>query len=156
MINDNVLKTTSNYIYFFYDSNNILLYIGKTTNLINRLRCHFSKDNLISEPWKQLVDRDKITYYQCITRTDLDVYETYFINEYNPKHNMDKVFHDNLSFNLPYLEPISLKRQYEIAQGVIDCFNANYDNEMITNGLFEVADPNLLYRSKDKLTLTTF
>ena len=39
------------------------------------------------------------------TECDLDIYETYFINKYEPLHNRDKVFYSRLSFELPYIEP---------------------------------------------------
>ena len=146
----------TNFIYFFYDSNDTLLYIGKTSNLINRLRCHFSPEIIKLEPWKQLVDKDRIILYKCKTSTDLDIYETYFINKYNPQYNKDKVFNDTLSFELPELEPISLKREYELAQEVVEFFNSNCGNSMIRNALFTGCDPNLLYPSGNKLKLTKF
>lgn len=146
----------SRYIYFLYDYNDNLLYIGKTVNLIQRLKCHFNKLGLKLQPWKQDVDKDKIVIYRCNNDTDLDMYETYFINKYKPKYNLEKVFLCTSSFDLPYLEPIILKKQYEEAQTVIDCFNANLDNDMFTETLFKGVDPNYLCRSGNKLKLTTF
>lgn len=144
------------FIYFFYDSNDNLLYIGKTINLISRLKCHFSKEVVKVEPWKELVDKDKIIIYECKTCTDLDVYETYFINKYHPEYNKDKVYNDTLTFELPELEPISLKQEYELAKEVVEFFNNNCGNSMIREALFLGSDPNLLCQWGDKLRLTTF
>lgn len=93
------------FVYFFYDQNNTLLYIGKTTNLRNRFEQHFSKQIVDAEPWKKNVDSKKIILLSCITECDLDIYETYFINKYIPLYNKDKIFSSSLSFELPYLEP---------------------------------------------------
>lgn len=93
------------FIYFFYDSVDTLLYIGKSTNLKSRLKNHFSPDSIKLDPWKQMVDKEKIVIYKCENPTDLDVYETYLINKYQPLYNKDKVFNYFLSFDLPKLEP---------------------------------------------------
>ena len=144
-----------NYIYFFYDSNDTLLYIGKTGNLINRLRCHFSKSNLELEPWKQEVDKDKIVIYRCKSDTDLEVYETYFINKYKPKYNIEKVYNDFLTFEPPYLEPKSLKGEYEKAKEVVE-FVKNCNNSMILNALLNYSNPNFLTRYGNYLKVTKF
>ena len=144
-----------NYIYFFYDSNNNLLYIGKTGNLINRLKCHFSKSNVELEPWKLEVDKNKIIIYRCKSDTDLEVYETYFINKYNPKYNIEKVFNDYLTFELPYLEPRSLKEEYEKAKEVVEFINT-CNNSMILNALLNYSNPNFLTRYGNSLQLTKF
>ena len=93
------------FVYFFYDQNNTLLYIGKTTNLFRRFEQHFSKQVGNKEPWKKDVDIKKTILVSCTTECDLDIYETYFINKYEPLHNRDKVFYSRLSFELPYIEP---------------------------------------------------
>lgn len=92
------------FVYFLYDSDKNLLYIGKTTSLRTRLSHHFSKET--DYEWKQTVDKENIIVFKCENGCDLDVYETYFINKYYPKYNKDKVFNSSLSFELLKLEPI--------------------------------------------------
>lgn len=99
------MRKTNCYVYFFYDSEDNLLYIGKSMSVMNRLRNHFSKKELITNPWKSTIDKQKVVLYECQNSTDLDVYETYFINKYKPKHNVDKIYHYPLSFEPPYIEP---------------------------------------------------
>lgn len=99
------------YIYFLFNSEDTLLYIGKSISVINRLRTHFSKTDLIKYPWKSTIDKKKVTLYKCSNTTDLDIYETYFINRYKPKYNQDKLFGQSPTFELPYLEPIVLLQQ---------------------------------------------
>lgn len=93
------------FIYFFYDSVDTLLYVGKSTNLKSRLKNHFSPDSIKLDSWKQMVDKGNIVVYKCENPTDLDIYETYLINRHQPLYNKDKVFNYPLSFNLPELKP---------------------------------------------------
>lgn len=94
-----------NHIYFFYDKDKNLLYIGKTTALPKRLSAHFSSSVMEDEPWKTQVDKSNIVTYRCNTKTDLDIYETYLINKLKPIYNEEKVFYDLPTFDLPELTP---------------------------------------------------
>lgn len=94
-----------NHIYCFYDKEGNLLYVGKTTNLPNRMSAHFSTPIMEKEPWKELVDLENIVLYKCATRTDLDIYETYFISKLKPLYNKDKLFYDLPTFELPNIKP---------------------------------------------------
>lgn len=94
------------YVYCFYDSEQNLLYIGKTTTLHKRMSYHFSKDALRVEAWRQMIDRSNIILHRCNNLVDLEIYETYFINKYTPVHNQEKVYGQVPTFELPYLEPI--------------------------------------------------
>lgn len=94
------------FVYFFYDSEKNLLYVGKTIGLENRMRQHFSKDTVELDPWKNLVDKKYILLYPCNNPTDLDIYETYFINKYKPIYNKDKVFNHEPTILLTPIEPI--------------------------------------------------
>ena len=92
-------------IYFLYDTFNNLLYVGKSISLKNRLIAHFSKTAIEQDQWKTEVDQENIIIHLCNNECDLDIYETYFINKYKPKHNKDKVFISSTTLELSYLEP---------------------------------------------------
>lgn len=92
-------------VYFLYNSAKELLYVGKSISLKNRLIAHFSKAAIEQDQWKTEVDQENIIIHHCENDCDLDIYETYFINKYKPKHNKDKVFTSSTTFELPYLEP---------------------------------------------------
>ena len=94
-----------NHIYYFYDKNKNLLYIGKTTALPQRMSAHFSKSVMENDSWKTEVDLTNIIIYRCPTKTDLDIYETYLINKLKPLYNKDKVFYDKSTLELPELKP---------------------------------------------------
>lgn len=93
-------------IYFFYDTSKTLLYIGKTTNLRERIKHHLYPSVVENEPWKKEINIHDIIIYPCANKCDMDIYETYFINKYKPKYNRDKVYGVKPSFKLPYLEGI--------------------------------------------------
>lgn len=95
------------FVYFFYDHSNTLLYIGKTSNIAERMKVHLSPKCISDQPWKESLDRKNIILYECKSPTDLEIYETYFINKYRPIHNRGKYYKEIPSFDLPYLEPIN-------------------------------------------------
>ena len=95
------------FVYFLYDCNSTLLYVGKSSNIATRIKHHLSIKDSKNYHWKQNIDRTNIILYRCSSPTDLDIYETYFINKYNPTHNLDKTYKYESSFELPYLEPIN-------------------------------------------------
>lgn len=71
-------------IYFFYDENDDLLYIGKTVNLRSRIIAHISSGE------KEGLHRIKAFFVDC--PMERDIYETYFINTLQPKLNTAKVW----------------------------------------------------------------
>lgn len=85
------------FIYKFYDINNELLYVGKTTGLKSRFSQHV----------KDKVWRDEIftvEYAICDSKSDMDIYEIYYINKLNPKYNISLVNkNDKPSIILPEL-----------------------------------------------------
>lgn len=113
------------HIYFFYDSEDNLLYIGKSNCFKMRMKQHFSKATIEKEPWKTEVDKNKIVLFRCENPTDLELYETYFINKYKPKYNVEKVYSYESSFDLPKLEAI---KPMEISSILINCFNTKFND----------------------------
>lgn len=91
-------------IYKFYDSDNQLLYVGKTIDLANRLSQH--RCYLEEEEWKDDVVR--ITYIPEDNDCNLEIYETYLINTLRPKYNKDKVYKNSPNFTLDIGEEIEL------------------------------------------------
>lgn len=95
------------FIYFFYDHSDKLLYIGKTTNITERMKQHLSTKSIEENTWKDSINRKNIILYECLSPTDLEIYETYFINKYHPIQNRSKYYKHPPSFDLPYLKPIN-------------------------------------------------
>ena len=96
-----------NFVYFFYNHSNTLFYVGKTSNITERMKVHLSPKCIKDQPWKESLDRKNIILYECENPTDLEIYETYFINKYRPIHNRGKYYKEIPSFDLPYLEPVN-------------------------------------------------
>ncbi len=76
----------SNYIYKMINKNNEIIYIGKTINIDQRLRQHMMDKD---KKWFKTVS--KIYYAECLNKTDMDIYEIYYINKLNPLHNKQSV-----------------------------------------------------------------
>lgn len=96
-----------NHIYFFYDNDKNLLYVGKTTALPKRMSAHFSNYSMKRSVWKKTIDKENIIIYQCPNSRDLAVYENYFIAKYKPKYNKTNPSEFSCMSDKPYLEPIS-------------------------------------------------
>lgn len=71
------------YIYKFLGKDEII-YIGKTTNINQRMYSHFTKGHLPLECYERV---EKIQYIECKNKTDMDLKELYFINKYKPIYN---------------------------------------------------------------------
>lgn len=74
------------YVYEMFNSECELLYIGKTTNIKNRMTQHFSKEMMATQPWKSEVLY--IDYFELETRIEMDILELYLIAMKNPKYNI--------------------------------------------------------------------
>lgn len=88
------------YIYKFVDEDESVLYVGKTKRLDSRIYSHI-KDK------KWLKSGVKLYCSEVKNPTDMDIYETYYINKLKPRYNKLKVYHaeftqkiDNLNFIL--------------------------------------------------------
>lgn len=83
------------YVYKFLDSNESLLYIGKTTSTIkNRMAQHFNNGHLDKSIYKEV---DRILYSKCLNRDDMSIKERYLIATQSPKYNTS--YNNNNSFN---------------------------------------------------------
>ena len=76
----------SNYIYKMFDKNNKIIYIGKTIDIDQRIRQHMMDKD---KNWFKTVS--KIYYAECLNKTDMDIYEIYYINKLVPLHNKQSV-----------------------------------------------------------------
>lgn len=86
------------FIYKFYDKEDKLLYVGESINIPNRMSAHLSENS-----WKKK-EIKKILYAKCKTKTDMDLYEVFYINKLKPKYNIQHLNDDAPSFELPELE----------------------------------------------------
>ena len=93
-----ILKSENFGCYFIYDNNDQLVYIGKSNaNLLER-SCESAKERTNG-------DFSKIELYPMKTQADTNIYEIYYIAQYNPKCNSDCRCLDKPSFTLPKQTP---------------------------------------------------
>ena len=84
------------YIYRMFDSDDNLLYIGKTSQLDYRLYAHFYKN---PEPWKERVTRMDVC--KSDNEADMHVYEMFLVTKLSPVFNRHAACKDVPSFDLP-------------------------------------------------------
>lgn len=76
-------------VYVLRDSVGVCLYVGKSTNLWTRLSSHIKGHQDSIRFYKQI---HTIMIYQSGSQFEVDIYETYLINELMPKYNRDKMY----------------------------------------------------------------
>ena len=78
-------------IFLFYNEENELLFVGKARKIRQRIKKHF-EDNV--SPMKNHRDEVfKIEVYEIDDPMEREIYETYAINTFRAKYNVDKVFY---------------------------------------------------------------
>lgn len=93
----------SNYIYKMFNKNDEIIYIGKTLNLKERIKQHKQEKDWFCEV--------SIIYYAvCESKTDMDIYEIYYINKCNPKYNLLNAHKEKFKYELPELRFIEYKK----------------------------------------------
>jgi len=107
--NNKVVTEQDNYVYKFYNSENILLYVGITNHPINRFRQHKKDKNWFKEV-------DKIFISDNFYRNEAGLYEIYYISNEFPKYNIDFVNGGVIGFDLPKI----VFREYNINNGLED------------------------------------
>ncbi|TVY10909.1 nucleotide excision repair endonuclease [Paenibacillus cremeus] len=78
-------------IFMFYNAKNELLFIGKARKLRPRIKKHF--EDTVS-PMKN--HRDEVTKIEVYTVEDpveREIYETYIVNKFKAKYNVEKVLY---------------------------------------------------------------
>lgn len=87
------------YVYRMLNKDNEVIYVGQSINLTNRMLFHFS--NLDEDDWRNEVEN--VEYIELKTKTDMIIYEIYYIAKYYPKYNIDYK-NDKCTFQLEELE----------------------------------------------------
>ncbi|WP_217597661.1 nucleotide excision repair endonuclease [Cohnella sp. GbtcB17] len=78
-------------IFMFYNDNDELLFVGKARKLRPRIKKHFEDSTSVMKD-----KRDEVTKIEvCLVEDPVhrELYETFIINEFKAKYNVDKVFY---------------------------------------------------------------
>jgi len=78
-------------IFLFYNEENELLFVGKARKIRQRIKKHF-EDN-VSPMKNHRNEIFKIEVYEVDDPMEREIYETYAINSFRAKYNVDKVFY---------------------------------------------------------------
>lgn len=85
------IKEDKNYIYRLFNTKNEIVYIGKTKNIINRIKQHKNNKNFSFFDYAEVSD------------SEVGIYEQYYINRYKPIMNIEGKGYSTLMLNLPEL-----------------------------------------------------
>ena len=88
------------WVYRFLNLKNEIIYVGKSKNIKERMNCHFgTSGHLPQECYRKTV---KIEYAICESKTQMDIYEIYYINKFKPFYNtVDKNDEEDMIMQLP-------------------------------------------------------
>lgn len=78
-------------IFMFYNDQDELLYVGKARKLRPRIKKHF--EDTVSDIKEHRNEVTRIDVSLIESPVHREIYETYFINEFKAKYNVDKVFY---------------------------------------------------------------
>lgn len=89
----------SYYVYRFLNSNNEVIYVGKTNDLDRRMKQqHFTNaGNLTMEEYGEV---NEVEYITLKTRIDMDIKELYYINTWKPKFNRKDKIEESIALEL--------------------------------------------------------
>ena len=100
------------YVYRFLNNNEDIIYVGKTSQKIEaRINGH---RHLSKECYDEI---KSIEFIELNTRTDMSIYEIYYINKFKPKYNVQSLYDDAPNMKLEdkiwhnYDEYLSLKQK---------------------------------------------
>lgn len=79
-------------IFFFYNEQNELLFVGKARKIRQRIKKHF--EDTVSPVKNHRDEIHKIEVYEVEDPMEREIYETYAINQFKAKYNIDKVFYE--------------------------------------------------------------
>lgn len=83
------------YVYRFLNSNEKIIYVGRTVNFNNRMKQHFGDSGHLPKECYDSVR--KIEYLELNHPIDMIIYELYYISKYRPKYNTNDILNDNKS-----------------------------------------------------------
>ena len=94
------------YVYRFLDKDDNIIYVGKTTNIYQRIFVHISKSISFYHNENQSLmypNVYKIEYCQVPSDYHMNIYEMHYICKYNPPFNTNYKTNNKQLFNLPEL-----------------------------------------------------
>lgn len=85
--NEKFYNSKEYYVYRFLDKDNDVIYVGKTTNMKQRLSVHFGTKGHLDD--KCYDETNKIDYTINYSDSENSICEIFFINYYKPKYNKE-------------------------------------------------------------------
>lgn len=151
-------------VYQFYDTNNVILYVGKAKNLKKRVSSYFTKNHEYGKTRVMVKKIDIIKHIVVPTESDALLLENNLIKEYRPRYNVllkdDKSYpwiclknerfprlfptrrmiKDGSEYYGPYTSMKTVRTLLDLIKSVYPLRTCNYDlsHEKIQNGKYKV------------------
>ncbi len=151
-------------VYQFYDTNNVILYVGKAKNLKKRVSSYFTKNHEYGKTRVMVKKIDAIKHIVVPTESDALLLENNLIKEYRPRYNVllkdDKSYpwiclknerfprlfptrrmiKDGSEYYGPYTSMKTVRTLLDLIKSVYPLRTCNYDlsHEKIQNGKYKV------------------
>lgn len=151
-------------VYQFYDTKDVILYVGKAKNLKKRVTSYFTKNHEYGKTRVMVKKIDKIKHIVVPTESDALLLENNLIKEYRPRYNVllkdDKsypwiclknerfprlfptrrVIKDGSEYYGPYTSMKTVRTLLDLIKSVYPLRTCNYDlsREKIQNGKYKV------------------
>ncbi|TSC91808.1 MAG: excinuclease ABC subunit C [Parcubacteria group bacterium Licking1014_17] len=79
-------------VYFFFDSKGEIIYIGKSSNLKNRLRSYFNLKNLLPKTLAMVNEAARVTWQKTESEIEALINESLLIKKNKPRYNIASGF----------------------------------------------------------------
>jgi len=101
--NKETIKHEHFYLYRFLNKNNEIMYVGKTTNMNNRMYTHLNNHFSLRTPEKYDLYNNLHTIEYCEMESDyhMNMYEIHYICKYKPLYNLEFKSDNNNLFDIP-------------------------------------------------------
>jgi hypothetical protein len=149
------------YIYRFKNNDDEIIYVGKTGNIKYRMNQHFTAGHLPKECYDAVKE---IEFVKLSSNTEMDIYETYFINKYNPKYNTVNTYNEKCLLELPevYWQLFSSNnkdRYLDIERKYVELLNKNKqienENKLLKSHIENISkiknDSKVLYHNQNSI-----
>lgn len=100
------------YIYFYYNKNDELMYIGQAVDVGKRWQSH-------QEPWKKEVC--KIGVREYTDHASMDIFEHYYITKLPTKYNKGLLYHGHTTVDIPDSSPMKVYTLDEFKEKYLFC-----------------------------------
>lgn len=135
------------YIYRYYNKENEIIYVGLTSRPMQERVKEHQKDKLKEETYR-------IDFARVKTRADMQMYEIYYINKYQPKYNIRTLDKKGINLFLPELTFVPYKDEKSSTDITINANTRKYNVKTAAGNIsINVHNPHAKVASEKYITV---